>query len=248
MMNAKQRRILNEAPNILTLTAADTGYGKKQVLFSVDLAARTGKITAVIGPNGAGKSTVLKIAHGLLPLWSGSATYDGAPLNGSTPAQRVQQGITFCPQGNRVFGELTIRENLDLGGSHLPAKEVAARVADVLEFFPQLSPRLKQTAGTLSGGEQQMVAIARALVSKPRLLMLDEPSLGLSPNVLNDVFGRIVEINRTQGITILIVEQKVRRVLTIADHVYSLKLGTVSFSGPPADLIENPETLRRLFL
>jgi len=230
------------------LTAAVTGYGKKQVLFGVNLAAKAGKITAVIGPNGAGKSTVLKVAHGLLPLWSGTATYDGAPLNGSTPADRVRRGITFCPQGNRVFGELTVRENLDLGGSHLPAKEVAARVAAVLEVFPQLPPRLKQVAGTLSGGEQQMVSIARALVSKPKLLMLDEPSLGLSPNILKDVFEKIVEVNRIQGMTILIVEQKVRKVLTIADHVYSLKLGKVAFSGPPAELISNTDVLRRLFL
>ncbi|HRZ13086.1 MAG TPA: ABC transporter ATP-binding protein [Kiritimatiellia bacterium] len=239
---------MTEAPAILTLTAAVTGYGKKQVLFGVNLAAKAGKITAVIGPNGAGKSTVLKVAHGLLPLWSGTATYDGAPLNGSTPADRVRRGITFCPQGNRVFGELTVRENLDLGGSHLPAKEVAARVAAVLEVFPQLPPRLKQVAGTLSGGEQQMVSIARALVSKPKLLMLDEPSLGLSPNILKDVFEKIVEVNRIQGMTILIVEQKVRKVLTIADHVYSLKLGKVAFSGPPAELISNTDVLRRLFL
>ncbi len=239
---------MTETPDILTLTAADTGYGKKQVLFSVDLIAKAGKITAVIGPNGAGKSTVLKIAHGLLQLWSGSAAFDGAPLNGSSPAQRVRHGITFCPQGNRVFGELTVRENLDLGGTYLPANEIAERVAAVLKFFPQLSTRLKQTAGTLSGGEQQMVAIARALVSKPKLLMLDEPSLGLSPNVLHAVFEKIVELNRTQGVTILIVEQKVRKVLTIADYVYSLKLGKVAFSGLPTELTTNPEILRKLFL
>ncbi len=225
-----------------------TGYGKKQVLFGVDLTARTGKITAIIGPNGAGKSTILKVAHGLLPLWKGVLTFNDANLNGASPAQRVRQGITFCPQGNRVFGELNVRENLELGGTHLPKKEVAERVAAILELFSQLPPRLKQTAGTLSGGEQQMVAIARALVSKPKLLMLDEPSLGLSPNVLADVFAKIVEVNRTHGVTILIVEQKVRKVLAIADHVYSLKLGKVAFSGPPSELTSNPETLRRLFL
>lgn len=239
---------MTELLDILTLTAADAGYGKKQVLFGIDLAAKTGKITAIIGPNGAGKSTVLKVAHGLLPLWKGSATFADSALDGASPAQRIRQGITFCPQGNRVFGELTVRENLHLGGTHLPAKEVFARVTAVLATFPQLTPRLKQIAGTLSGGEQQMVAIARALVSKPKLLMLDEPSLGLSPNVLTDVFAKIVEVNRTEGVTILIVEQKVRKVLTIADHVYSLKLGKVAFSGPPADLTANPETLRRLFL
>lgn len=237
-----------ETSDILTLKAADAGYGKKQVLFSVDLAARSGKITTIIGPNGAGKSTILKVAHGLLPLWNGSLTFDGVDLNGASPAQRVRQGITFCPQGNRVFGELNVRENLELGGTHLPKKEVTDRVAAILALFPQLPPRLKQTAGTLSGGEQQMVAIARALVSKPKLLMLDEPSLGLSPNVLADVFEKIVELNRTQGVTILIVEQKVRKVLAIADHVYSLKLGKVAFSGPAATLADDKAKLKELFL
>lgn len=239
---------MTEALDILTLTAADTGYGKKQVLFGIDLAAKTGKITAVIGPNGAGKSTVLRVAHGLLSLWKGTASFDGSVLNGTSPAQRVRQGITFCPQGNRVFGELTVRENLDLGGSHLSAKEVASRLAAVLEAFPQLAPRLKQAAGTLSGGEQQMVSIARALVSKPRLLMLDEPSLGLSPNVLSDVFEKIVEVNRTQGVTILIVEQKVRKVLTIADHVYALKLGRVAYAGIASALLGDKARLKSIFL
>lgn len=242
------RPILTDAPPILVFRAADAGYGKKQVLFGVDVVAQRGKITALIGPNGAGKSTVLKVAHGLLPLWSGTLTFEGAPLNGATPAQRVRQGITFCPQGNRVFSELTVRENLELGGTHLPRKEVKGRMAAILELFPQLLPRLKQTAGILSGGEQQMVAIARALVSKPKLLMLDEPSLGLSPNVLADVFDKIVEINRTQGISILIVEQKVRKVLAIADYVYSLKLGAVAFAGTPAELLADAAKLKELFL
>lgn len=239
---------MTETSDILALAAADAGYGKKQVLFGIDLAVKTGKITAIIGPNGAGKSTVLKVSHGLLPLWNGSLDFDGMKLNGTSPAQRFRQGITFCPQGNRVFGEMTVRENLELGGTHLPKKEVSERSAAILELFPQLPPRLKQTAGTLSGGEQQMVAIARALVSKPKLLMLDEPSLGLSPNVLTDVFEKIVEVNRSQGVTILIVEQKVRKVLAIAEHVYSLKLGKVAFSGPPSSLTSNPEVLKKLFL
>lgn len=232
----------------MTLCSVDAGYGRKQVLFGINLAAQSCKITAIIGANGAGKSTVLKVAHGLLPLWKGSATFAGANLNGANPAQRVGLGITFCPQGNRVFGELTVRENLYLGGTHLQAKEIAVRVSSVLETFPQLASRLKQIAGTLSGGEQQMVAIARALVSKPKLLMLDEPSLGLSPHVLEEVFARIAEVNRTQGVTILIVEHKVRKVLAIADHVYGMKLGRVAFSGTPAELTADSEQIRKLFL
>lgn len=239
---------MTETPDILMLKAADAGYGKKQVLFGIDLVARTGKITAIIGPNGAGKSTVLKLAHGLLPLWNGALAFDGIKLNGTSPARRVRRGIAFCPQGNRVFGELTVRENLELGGTHLPVKDIGDHVADVLELFPRLRLRLKQAAGTLSGGEQQMVAIARALVSKPRLLMLDEPSLGLSPNIMDDVFVKIVEVNRTHGVTILIVEQKVRKVLAIANRIYSLKLGKVAFAGLPEELIGNHERLRGLFL
>lgn len=239
---------MTEASAILALTATDTGYGNKQVLFGIDLEARTGKITAIIGPNGAGKSTVLKVVHGLLPLWKGTVIFDGRPLDGFTPAQRVWHGITFCPQGNRVFGELTVRDNLDLGGTQLPNKEVTTRVDEVLDIFPQLTARLKQRAGTLSGGEQQMVAIARALVPRPKLLMLDEPSLGLSPNVLDDVFTKIVEVNRTHGVTVLVVEQKVHKVLAIADRVYSLKLGKVFYEGDAQALQMDADLIKRLFL
>ncbi len=239
---------MTETSSLLTLNGIVAGYGRKQVLFGIDLAAQSRKITAIIGPNGAGKSTVLKVAHGLLPLWKGSMTYASSDMNRITPAQRVGRGINLCPQGNRVFRDLTVRENLYLGGAHLAAKEVAVRVSSVLETFPQLASRLKQVAGSLSGGEQQMVAIARALVSKPKLLMLDEPSLGLSPHVLEEVFSRIAEVNRTQDVTILIVEHKVRKVLAIADHVYGLKLGRIAFSGTPIELTSDSEQIRKLFL
>lgn len=248
MIRAWSRHTLTDIRDILTLQGVAAGYGKKQVLFDVAMTVKAGGITGIIGPNGSGKSTVLKLVHGLLPVWSGSATFDGASLNGQSPAQRVREGITLCPQGNRVFGTMTVRENIELGGTHLPAKEVSSRVTTAIESLPQLKSRLKQTAGTLSGGEQQMVAIARALVSNPRLLLLDEPSLGLSPNVLKDVFQTIDEVNKTQGVTILIVEQKVRQVLAIADHVYSLKLGKVAYDGLPAPLLTDKATLTALFL
>jgi branched-chain amino acid transport system ATP-binding protein len=239
---------LTDKLDILSLRTVGVGYEKKQVLFDIDLVVKVGKITAIIGPNGAGKSTILKAAHGLLPLWKGAVFFENSSLNGIGPDMRIRKGITLCPQGRRVFGELTVRENLELGGIHLPPRETIARVAEALETFKLLVPHLKQIAGTLSGGEQQMVAIARAIVSKPKLLMLDEPSLGLSPNILDDVFKKIVEINCAQNITILIVEQKVHKVLAIADHVYSLKLGKVAFSGHPGDLITDIEMLRKLFL
>jgi ABC-type branched-subunit amino acid transport system ATPase component len=171
-----------------------------------------------------------------------------ALINGSTPPRNVRRGITFSPQGNRVFDELTVKENLQIGGYHLPRKELPPRIEEVLDFFPVLRERLRQRAGKLSGGEQQMLAVARALVPRPKLLMLDEPSLGLQPNLVNAVFEKVAQINREQGVTVLIVEQKVRQVLAISHRVYALKLGEVSFAGEPADLADNTDRLRDLFL
>lgn len=239
---------MGKADALLTLAAAVTGYDGKEVLHDVELAVRRGKITALIGPNGSGKSTVLRLCHGLLPLWNGLMTYEGKAVNGLSTAERVRRGIAFCPQGGRVFPDLDVGENLEVGGAYLPRREVGARLAAVLEVFPGLAPRLRQVAGTLSGGEQQMVAIARALVARPTLLMLDEPSLGLAPNVSSDLFSKVVEINRAHGLTILIVEQKVREVLAISDDLYALRLGRVAFCGPPSRLMANPRALRELFL
>ena len=233
---------------MLAIEQLDTGYSKKQVLFGLSLEVRHREIVALIGPNGAGKSTVLKAVCGLIPAWKGQIRFDGAFANGSTPARNVARGITFCPQGNRVFDELSVQENLQIGGFHLPSRELAGRTEEAVTLFPVLRDRLKQQAGKLSGGEQQMLAIARALVPKPKLLMLDEPSLGLSPNLVSDVFETVVRINREVGVAVLIVEQKVREVLDAAHRVYSLKLGRVAFAGPATDLRGNKDRLRGLFL
>jgi branched-chain amino acid transport system ATP-binding protein len=233
---------------MLEIRDLETGYGKKQVLFGASLEVRTGEIVALIGPNGAGKSTVLKTVCGLIPVWKGEIRFEGARLNGSKPAQNVARGITFAPQGNRVFDELTVMENLEVGGFQLPRKELKGRIEQVLQMFPVLKERAKQDAGRLSGGEQQMLALARALVPKPKLLILDEPSLGLSPNLVRAVFEKITEINRDAGVTILIVEQKVRDVLEICHRVYSLKLGRVAFSGSPEELKADRDRLKNLFL
>jgi len=233
---------------MLAIEQLDTGYGKKQVLYGLSLGVRQGEIVALIGPNGAGKSTVLKAVCGLIPTWKGEIRFDGRLANGSTPARNVARGITFCPQGNRVFDELSVRENLEIGGFQLPSRELKERIEQALILFPVLKDRLKQRAGKLSGGQQQMLAIARALVPKPKLLMLDEPSLGLSPNLVSTVFENILRINREFGVAILIVEQKVREVVNLAQRVYSLKLGRVAFEGPAAALRDNKEKLRELFL
>jgi branched-chain amino acid transport system ATP-binding protein len=237
-----------ESNILLQVKDLEAGYGKKQVLFGVSLEVRPGEIVSLIGPNGAGKSTVLKVVCGLIPAWKGEITLDGAKINGSTPAQNVARGITFAPQGNRVFDELTVRENLEIGGFQLEKKELRARMETVLSIFPALRDTMKRDAGKLSGGEQQMLALARALMPRPKLLMLDEPSLGLAPGLVKDVFTKIAEISRDTGVAILIVEQKVREVLEISNRVYSIKLGKNEFSGLPEELKGDKEKLRQLFL
>ena len=232
----------------LDIHQLETGYGKKPVLFGVDMAVAAGEIVAVIGPNGAGKSTVLKAVHGMLPVWRGEIAFEGIRLNDSTPAENVRRGIGFCPQGNRVFTERSVRENLEVGGFMLGKKELRVRIDEMGALFPLLAERGRDAAGKLSGGEQQMVAIARALIPRPKLLLLDEPSLGLSPKLITTVFEKIVEINRTTGVTVLIVEQKVRDVLAIAHRVYGLRLGRVAYSGEARELAEDKAQLKDLFL
>jgi len=233
---------------MLEIRNLEAGYGKKQVVFGLSLDIREGEIVALIGPNGAGKSTVLKAICGLIPTWKGEIRFGGVPTNGSTPAQNVARGMTFCPQGNRVFDELTVMENLEIGGFQLPKKNLKVRIEEVLGVFPVLKERLQQEAGNLSGGEQQMLSLSRAMVPRPRLLLLDEPSLGLSPNLVASVFGRIAEIGRQTGVAMLVVEQKVREVLAISQRVYSLKLGRVAFVGASASLKDDKNKLRDLFL
>lgn len=162
---------------MLGIRKLETGYGKKQVLFGLSIEVSEGEIVALIGPNGAGKSTVLKAICGLIPAWKGEIQFNGDMIAGSTPARNVARGITFAPQGSRVFADLTVMENLEIGGFQLPRKEAKSRIAEILDFFPVLKERTRQDAGKLSGGEQQMLAVARALVPKPKLLMLDEPEL-----------------------------------------------------------------------
>ncbi len=233
---------------MLALKELETGYGKKQVLFGLSMEIQKGEVVALIGPNGAGKSTVLKVVCGLLPAWKGEIAFDGLRTNGASPAKNVKRGITFAPQGSRVFHDLTVMENLEIGGCQLPRKRLKERIANVLAFFPVLRERIRHDAGKLSGGEQQMLALARALVPEPKLLMLDEPSLGLSPNLVGDVFERIVRVSQDTGVSILIVEQKVREVLEICNRVYSLKLGKVAFEGRPDELKHEKSKLKQLFL
>ena len=233
---------------MLEINKLNTGYDKKQVVYDISLQVNEGEIVSLIGPNGAGKSTLLKAICGSISTWSGDIYFNKIRLNGNDPPDNLKLGISFCPQGNRVFDELSVKENLEIGGYILKKDKAKKRIEEVLEIFPVLKERIKQDAGTLSGGEQQMLAVARALIPEPKLLMLDEPSLGLAPNLLNDIFSKFIELNKVLGVTILVVEQKVNKILSVSDRVYALKLGRVVYSGNSIDLKGDKEKLKEIFL
>lgn len=234
--------------SLLELKNINNGYGNKPVLYDINLNVDQGEIVSIIGPNGSGKSTILKSISGLLPSWSGSILFDTDDITASKASEMVKRGIAFSPQGNRVFDELSLLENLEVGGFILKTKELKKRIDEVLDFFPQLRPKTKMLAGELSGGEQQMLSVARSLMTSPKLLMLDEPSLGLQPNLLKDVFENLTKINSEFGISILIVEQKVTEVLSISNRTYGLKLGRIAYEGPSNQLLNDKEKLKKLFL
>jgi branched-chain amino acid transport system ATP-binding protein len=225
-----------------------TGYGKKQVVNGVSLELSSGEIVALIGHNGAGKSTLLKAIFGLIPIWQGQVFLDGQAVLAPKPRKLLRSGVSYVPQGNRVFTDLTVRENLEIGGITLPNKQwFKDGMERVFTLFPALKDRLKQRAGTLSGGEKQMLALGNALILSPKALLLDEPSLGLAPPLISEALSRIQQISRDSGVTVLIVEQKVREVLKIAQRVYVLRNGRVSFSGPTKEL-KDERKLREVYL
>jgi branched-chain amino acid transport system ATP-binding protein len=224
-----------------------TGYGKKQVLNGVTVDVLAGEIVALVGHNGAGKSTLLKAVFGLLPIWEGKISLDGKTVNSPDPRRLLSAGVSYVPQGNRVFTDLTVRENLEIAGITVANKaRLKEGIDPVLALFPALSPRLKQRAGTLSGGEKQMLALANALVVSPRLLLADEPSLGLAPQLVSGALRHIQDLNRNHKVTILIVEQKVREVLKIAQRVYVLRNGQITYGGPTETL--DDAKLREVYL
>lgn len=233
---------------MLTIENLNTGYGKKQIVYDVSMNVNGGEIVSIIGPNGAGKSTILKAVAGIIETWSGSIKLDGKNIANNSIYKNIISGLTFSPQGNIVFDELKVMENLELGGFHLDKGKLRERIDRVLEIFPVLKNRLNQIAGTLSGGEQQMLALSRALIPEPKLLLLDEPSLGLAPNLLGDIFEKLKDINKELSLPMLIVEQKVKEILKISDRVYSIKLGKVAFDGKASELLGSKEKLNKLFL
>lgn len=232
----------------LRVNSLVTGYGKKQVVNGVTLEVASGEIVALIGHNGAGKSTLLKAMFGLLPLWSGEVHLNGRTWSKPTPRDLLRSGVAYVSQGNRVFTDLTVRENLEMGGVTLADRSaLAAGMERVFNLFPALKGRLKQPAGTLSGGEKQMLALANALILSPRVLLLDEPSLGLAPPLVSEALGQIHQISKASGVTVLIVEQKVREVLKVSHRVYVLRNGQVSFTGR-AEELKDEARLREVYL
>ena len=223
-------------------------YGNIRALRGVSLAVAAGTICAVVGANGAGKTTALNAICGLRALSAGRVVLDGQDVTDVPPHDLVPLGLVQVPEGRRVFSRLTVQENLGMGAfrRRAPRRELAAELDRVLELFPRLRERLKQLAGTLSGGEQQMLAMGRALMSRPRTLLMDEPSMGLAPQVVDQVFETIQAINRG-GVTVLLVEQNAFMALEIADTAYVLQSGEVVLAGPGAELL-NSDAVREAYL
>jgi branched-chain amino acid transport system ATP-binding protein len=232
-----------DAP-LLKVDGLHAGYGRAEVLSGISIEAAAGSVVAVVGPNGAGKSTLLNALMGVLPA-RGELTFDGEPVQRLSLEQRVQRGIALVPETRALFATMPVADNLLLGGyrqRRTPRAEQAARLDEIYALFPRLRERRTQAAGTLSGGERQMLAIGRALMGSPRLLMLDEPSLGLAPLVVKEIF-RIIERLRESGTTILLIEQSARAAMAVADHAYVLETGAIALSGPAEELAADPRVI-----
>jgi len=232
---------------LLTAHGITGGYGKLDILHEVSLGVHAGEIVSVIGPNGAGKSTAFKTIVGFLRPRSGRVVFNGEEITGLRPDVVLRRGLAYVPQGRLVFAQMTVLENLEMGAYTVADRaKVAAALESVYTLFPVLFERRRQKAGTMSGGEQQMVAIGRALMTSPRLILLDEPSLGLAPKFVTLIFDKLVALRRA-GYTLMLVEQNATRALQIADRAYVLELGRNRFEGAGTALLADPE-VKRLYL
>lgn len=232
---------------LLQVEGLDAGYVGKRVLTNVSLEVGRGEIVALVGHNGSGKSTLLRVVFGVVPAWSGQVILDGEAIVRPSPRALLSRGVAYLPQGNRVFGQLTVLENLKLSGEFNSNGRLSVQLARVWSQFPTLRARCSQRAETLSGGEKQVLALASALMRSPRLLLLDEPSLGLAPNLVRAALAQVREASLALGASVLVVEQKVREVLRIAGRVYVLRNGSVAFAGSTSELADDA-ALRQVYL
>lgn len=231
---------------LLEIKGLNSGYGKKVVVEDINMLIRSEEIVALIGPNGSGKSTILKAIFGVIKLFSGQVIFNGdSDISDWRPFQKQKAGIVYIPQGNRIFPDLTIKANLEVGLGAKKNKYDKKRLSQIEKEFPFLYNRQNERAGVLSGGERQMLALARGLILEPKVLLIDEPSIGLAPTTAKKVLKRIAEIKEERKIGILIVEQKVREVLNIADRVNCLKLGRIVLSALPKEITE--QSLKEIF-
>jgi branched-chain amino acid transport system ATP-binding protein len=229
---------------LLAVSGLVAGYGKKTVVRGIDLAVQANEIVVVLGHNGAGKTTLLRTVFGLIRPQSGRVVFDGRDITGRSPSANIADGLALVPQGHGIFRTLTVRQNLELGGFVVTDRRVMAeRMAQAFALFPILQERQQQIGGTLSGGQQQMLAIGMALMSGPRLLILDEPSIGLAPLLVERVMSSVREINRTLGTTILLVEQNLKHGLAIAARAVVLNRGSKLYDGDPAELADERKLL-----
>lgn len=234
------------AEQLLEIRGLKTGYGATEVLRGIDMAVHAGEIVTVLGSNGVGKTTLNKVLSGVLPPWTGEIRFGGTRIDGRSAARIVEEGLIQVPEGRKIFPNLSIRENLELGSYRRGKPNRARNLERIFATFPRLKEREAQFAGTLSGGEQQMLAIGRGMMAEPRLLILDEPSLGLSPLVVEEMFGLIRKLN-ADGLAILLVEQNVVQSLEVARRAYILENGVFALSGPSDEIARDPE-LKRTYL
>ena len=213
-------------------------YGAIHAIKGISLEVHNNEIVTLIGANGAGKSTTLNTIAGLLRPRQGTVELNGENINGVSASKMVSRGLSLCPEGRRIFQQMTVRENLEMGAYSRPATEIESSLEEMFQRFPRLKEREKQVGGTLSGGEQQMLTMARALMSRPRLLMLDEPSMGLAPILVEQIFGIISELHNS-GVTILLVEQNAQMALQVADRAYVMETGLITMQGPADELLHN---------
>ncbi len=239
---------MSESPKLplLKVNGLHVYYGAIHAIKGISLEVNEGEIVTLIGANGAGKSTTLNTIAGLLKPRQGTIAFAGMPVGGTGASKMVYKGLSLCPEGRRIFQQMTVKENLEMGSFSRPKDELESSMAQVYGFFPRLKEREKQIAGTLSGGEQQMLAMGRALMSKPRLMMLDEPSMGLAPILVEQIFEIIREMNRA-GTTILLVEQNAQMALSIANRAYVMETGRITMEGNARELM-NDDNVRKAYL